>query len=929
MRYDLSGKWTLTTDKQKDIEVFLPGTLDENRIGEPDVVAKAWHPDVEERNKKLDKSMEENKVITSRLTRNYTYEGPAHFAREFDGEIVEGKRNFLVVERARALGLKLDGEPVACISGTLSTPYRFEVTGKLHRGSKIELTSDNSYPGLPYKDIVFSSAATDESQTNWNGLIGDIYIEERELSFISNVLVYPVGKELEICVEISLDKSIDNVALKIVGDCLEKETVFKGIGRGLEEESDTFSVHLPKIPISAAALEKKWDEYEGNLHRIEVCMMDGRDPENTVLSKAEADFGIRSFGYDDTGRLTLNDRRIFLRSEANCAFFPETGHPPMDEESWEKIVGTYKAYGVNCLRFHSWCPPDAAFKAADKMGILMQPELSHWNPREAFGTEESRRYYEKEMREILKTYGNHPSFVMLTWGNELHADEKGVDEMHRLLDIAHRLDKTRLYAWGSNNFYGAKGADDKSDFYTASDYRGKRLRLSGNTGPINSEYANAKANFDEVLSEIRKDYNKPVFGFEVGQYEVLPDFDELEDFRGVTRADNLSQVKKKVEELGISADEWKKRVSATGEIALWAYREEVEAVLRTKDMSGISLLGLQDFTGQGTALVGMLNSHLQKKPYVFADPTRFHAFYKDSSVLALLPRYTYTNKEAIEAEIKVANYGKKDLRGELVYRLVDENGGEFAKGSLVPEQNGQSQEDVLAGKRGCFPVGELSFAGKLSIDTGRVSKNTRFDLILSVDGTDCENTYPIWVYADTKPVCPDSIYETECFDHKAKEILDQGGKVYLTPPSTKEAMPNSIKAQYTTDFWSVGTFPAQEGAMGQLIDKKHVLFNGFPTDAYTDRQWWPMATQRALILPRYMRTIITEMDCYAYLRPMAQLLEAKCGNGKIMISSMGLQNLQQYPETRAFLSCLYKYMDSDGFEPVEVLGFEDIEDMIV
>ena len=921
MRTDLGGIWRLFTDKQAGIEVLLPGTLDENKVGEPDVVAKAWHPDVEERNKTLSETMQENRVITSRLTRNYIYEGPAHFVWEFKEEIEEGKRYFLVVERSRVLSLKIDEEEVACISGTLSTPYRFEVTGKLHKGSKIELTSDNSYPGLPYKDIVFSSAATDESQTNWNGLIGDIYVEEKEQSFISNVLVYPMGKELEICVEMSLDKNVQNAALKIKGECFEKEVMFKGIGRGLEEEDNSFSVRLPKIPLSVEAFENKWDEYEGNLHRIEVLMMDGGDAENTVLSRAEAEFGIRSFSYDNEGRLTLNGRRIFLRSEANCGFFPETGHPPMDEGSWEKIVGTYKAYGVNCLRFHSWCPTEADFKDADKLGVLIQPELSNWNPRNAFGTEESRQYYEKEMREILETYGNHPSFVMLSWGNELHTDEKGIDEMHRLLELARRLDKTRLYAWGSNNFYGARGADENSDFYTASAFRDKRLRLSGNTGPINSNPANAKADFDDALTEIRTEYGKPVFGFEVGQYEILPDFDEIEDFKGVTRPDNLSQIKKKVAEPGIPESEWKNRVSATGEIALWAYREEVEAVLRTKAMSGISLLGLQDFPGQGTALVGMLNTHLQKKPYDFAEPSRFHAFFKDALVLALLPKYTYTNNEVIEAEVKVANYGKNDICGELVYRLVDMRGEEFAKGSIVPEQSEEGHERS-------YKAGELTLAGKISIDTNNVSRNTRFDLILSIEGYDCTNTYPIWVYMDKEPVRPDSIYETECFDAKAKEILERGGKVYLTPPSTKEAMPSSIKAQYTTDFWSVGTFPAQEGAMGQLIDVKHPIFNDYPTEYYTNRQWWHMATQRALVLPEYKHAIITEMDCYAYLRPMAQLIEAKCGNGKIMISSMGLQDLQQYPETKAFLSCLYKYMDSDDFEPMEVLGYEDIEAMI-
>ncbi len=914
MRFDLSGKWILSTTKQSEIQAFLPGTLDENKVGDPDIVAKPWHPDVEDRNKKLSKTMEDNKVITSRLTRNYTYEGPARFTRVFDGETVEGKRYFLVAERARALTLKIDDSPIECISGSLSTPYVFEVTEKLRKGCRIELTSDNSYPGLPYKDIVFSSAATDESQTNWNGIIGNIYIEEKGQTFISNVTVYPVGKELEIAVELCLGKGTDNVAVKVTGDCLTKDEIFKGIGAGLGNESGNFTIRLSRIGLNEAALINKWDEYKGKLQTVRVSVMDGVNADGEPLSEYTVHFGIRSFSYDEEGRLTLNGRRIFLRSEANCAYFPETGHPPMDEVSWENIIKIYMAYGVNCLRFHSWCPPEAAFRSADKLGILMQPELSHWNPRQAFGTEESKRYYEKEMREILRTYGNHPSFVMLTWGNELQADDAGIEEMHRLLDIAHRLDKTRLFAWGSNNFYGAKGTDSKSDFFTSARYKDRHIRESGTKGIFNTRYASADFDFEYVLEDLRKEYDKPVFSFEVGQYEILPCFDEIYTFKGVTRADNLAIVRDKVKEIGIPDEEWKKRVNATGEIALLSYREEVEAVMRTKSMSGISLLGLQDFPGQGTALVGMLNSHLKKKPFDFAKPQRFNAFFRESAVLALLPKYTYTDREVLEAKIKAANYGKEDICGEISWRLVTSAGTVFASGAL-PEK--------------VYPVGDFTPAGTICIDFGKVSNGTRFNLELTVGDSELANTYPVWVYADDAFKCPEGIYETGKFDDKAKEVLSQGGKVYLTPPSTKEALPNSIKAQFSTDFWSVGTFPNQEGAMGQLIDDNHPIFKdfGFPTEGFTNYQWWPMATQRAIILPEYMDTIVTEMDCYAYLRPMTQLMEVKCGGGKLMISSMGLQDLQQYPEARALLRSIYGYMDSDKFEPSKEMSLEAVESL--
>ena len=187
-----------------------------------------------------------------------------------------------------------------------------------------------------------------------------------------------------------------------------------------------------------------------------------------------------------------------------------------------------------------------------------------------------------------------------------------------------------------------------------------------------------------------------------------------------------------------------------------------------------------------------------------------------------------------------------------------------------------------------------------------------------------ESEYPIWVYKKVIPVCPDNVYETRRFDDKAREILRAGGRVYLSPDADKESMPASIRTQFTTDFWSVGTFADQESGMGQLIDVKHPIFRRFPTDKHTDWQWWIMATKRAFILPRRMKAIVTEMDSYAFLRPMAQLMEFRCMGGKVLLSSMELQNSQEYPEARALSASIYEYMAGEEFEPEQELNESEI-----
>ena len=433
-------------------------------------------------------------------------------------------------------------------------------------------------------------------------------------------------------------------------------------------------------------------------------------------------------------------------------------------------------------------------------------------------------------------------------------------------------------------------------------------------GYINNRYPDAAQNYDESMAEIRKVYAKPVFSFEVGQFEVLPDFHELEAFQGISDPANLRLVQERVKAAGISDEEWEKQVEATGEISRLAYREEIEAAMRTKELSGISLLGLQDFPGQGTALVGMLNSHLEPKPYSFAEPAGFQAFFRDQLPLALLPRYTWENTEELTVPVKIANYGKTALSGKVRCVL-------------------KAQDDTLIAqaetKEGGFLPGTLTEAGCVKLSLQPVEKASRLTLEVSVDGA--VNRYPVWVYPPVSPenlVCPENVYETQRINEKAKNVLAAGGCVYLTPPSTKEALPGSIQAQFTTDFWSVGTFSQQAGGMGQLIDNAHPLFADFPTESHTNWQWWPMASRRAVILPKRIPAIITEMDSYAYLRPMAQLFECRCGGGKLLFSSLGLQDLQQYPEARALLSSIYRYLGSEEFAPEQELDVETVASLV-
>lgn len=879
---DLSGEYTAVLNGEK-YNVTLPGTLDENCVGEREKVAEKWHPDAA-----LDEAKPKD-VITTRFTRKHAWEGVAHFTKSFDYSPKAGRRVFLEVERARELEVNFNGINVPEYEkGTLSTPYVFEVTDYIKDENTLTFVSSNLYKKWPERAIRYSSAATNETQTNWNGLLGNIVLREEDGCFIKLVRVLSKGKSIDVIAEIDALNERDCT----IG--IECDAVLHKIEKKLSLKKGTNEVIFADIEVKSDAAV--WDEYEGNLHSLTI-----------VCDKCEnktVKFGIRVFNGDE-GCLKLNGHRIFLRSEANCCVFANTGHMPMTVSEWKECLALYKAYGINCVRFHSHCPPEAAFAAADEMGIIIQPELSNWDPQHAFETDEAFCYYKDELTAIIKKYANHPSFCMLTLGNELACNDEGIDRMHKLIDIAKTLDKTRLYAVGSNEFYGRRGADEKSDFYTSSNFYNTMIRgtSAGMQGYINNSYPNTKTDYSHSLKEICESFKKPVFTFEVGQYEVLPDFKEIEKFTGVLSPDNLIYVREQVKKAGF-LDKWEKWVEASGELSRIAYREEVEAVLRTPSLSGISLLGLQDFPGQGTALVGMINSHFEPKPYDFAKPEKFRAFFASQLPVVKMDKYTYTTDEELTFEVLFANYGKENIEEKWQCEI---------DGVLVYE------EDVAV-----CPHSTLTKLGTCSFPLKNIKETKKCTLKVTVGKF--TNEYPIWVYNDEK-YDSGNVVTVQSLDD-AMDCLKDGKTVFLSPKSEKASFVNSIKTQFTTDFWSVGTFPHQEGYMGCVPKPEHPLFEKFPTEAHADWQWWSLTKSRAMIIPDKVEPLFDVMDCYARLRKLAFMVEARVGEGKILICSMGLLEKQEHAEVRAMLKSIYHYMNSEKFNPAQILTKEDLEKII-
>lgn len=864
---DLTGLWKVQVPNFPITEVHLPGTLDENQVGLPDA------PNLE-----------------TRLTRRYTWTGAAIFTRTLTLPAVSDKRLILEAERSRHLELRINGEPVPPLQpATLSTPCFFELTRWAGQEIQISLCVDNSYAGWPGEDILHASAATDETQTNWNGILGRFCIHACPAFWVKDVRVYPRGERLDIALDVAvgadvLKKAAGQAAVLLAGPALKEPLRLESTRWTLEPLTGSVTaVWLrdiapdPQIP--------RWEEGQGALTELTATLLIN----GTKVSDGRARFGVRTFSVRQ-GHLTLNGHRFFLRGEANCCVFPRTGYPPMEKSAWLDILQRYQAYGVNCMRFHSWCPPEAAFSAADELGMLMQPELSDWNFKNALETPHSLEYYEAELRQILLCYANHPSFVMLTLGNELCTGDLGHSRMADLVNLARKLDSTRLYAASSNGQYGEQGYDGVSDFYTSAAYGKQMLRATSSPmiGHLNQCCPGTRQNYRKAAAMAG---DIPVFGFEVGQYESWPDFDQIEKFDGITIPENLSAIQRRAKETGACAY-WQQGVQASGELALLCYREEVEAVLRTPEMSGLSLLGLQDFPGQGTALVGMMDAHLNRKPQDFADPKRFRRFFSPVLPLACFDTYTYEAGQCFRADLHLANYGTETIHGPLCWQLREGNTllscGEFHA------ENG-------------WPAGGLCSAGTICQKLPTDNRAHSLTLALSVE--QFRNEYPIWSYPAAEKNLPPQVLVLNAVTANALRQVQDGACALIDLPADQEHYPTSLACQFSTDFWSVGTFPEQGGTMGLLIDAGHPALSRYPTSFCSSWQWWAQSHGRAMVLPASFTPLVRVLDSVTRLNNLGLLWEARLGKGRILISGMGLLSHRDFPECRYLLECLVHYLN--------------------
>ncbi|KJF41718.1 sugar-binding domain-containing protein [Draconibacterium sediminis] len=878
----LEGEWGVVLDSlnvgiqegwaEQDLKgetIHLPGTLDDAGLGKENTQVPIM----------------DNSILWG-LTRKHQYIGAAWYQKEVDIPASwDGKHINLELERI-IWESKLFVDGVMIGKGeSLVAPHRYDLSEVLTPGKHIitvRIDNSNKYPlinvqGNRYPDPVnqdMAHAYTNHTQIKWNGILGDIMLTADEPGKIENLQVYSNVEKGTIKATFSKPAAAESVVnyqiFSADGDVIAEGAVEDG-----KEE----------ITISTPDKIELWDEFNPNLYEFK-------------LTSGNTSTSVR-FGYSQIGKdgevLTLNGKRIFLRGNLECSIFPLTGHPPTEKEEWAKLIAQAKAYGLNHLRFHSYCPPKAAFEAADEAGFYCQVELPHWSLR--FGEDEkTTEFLVSEGEKILKEYGNHPSFVLMALGNELQGS---VELLNSTTAALREKDSRHLYMTTTYSFQRPLGlvAQPEDDFFVTQYTKKGWVRGQG--------IFNAQSpNFDEDYTATSQHVPVPLISHEIGQYSVYPDMTEIEKYTGVLKPLNFMAVRNSLEKNGL-LDMADKFTYASGKLAAILYKEEIERALKTPAFDGFQLLQLQDFPGQGTALVGLLNAFWESKGVISAE--EFRQFNSELVPLIRFEKAVYENGETFAASIEVANFFKETKGQTLEWVIANETGEQVKAGKV-------ESVDLSLGNNA--NLGTIEFEVK-------VAKAEKLTISLALNGTDYKNSWPIWVYPKNVTVNSEKVVVTGSFS-AAQKALSEGKTVLLNPEYKKL---DGIAGRFVPVFWSPVHFPNQPSTMGLLMDEKHAAFNDFPTDDYTDWQWWDLCLQsKSMIVDSLDVTpIVRVIDNFVTNHHLANVFETNVGEGKLIFSSIDLMNnLDSRPVARQLRSSLIQYMESEAFNPAGSVKIDEL-----
>lgn len=839
MKIDLSGQWQVKLDAEKQETMpqaypetmMLPGTTSAAGLGMPN-------------------SAKEKGCLTDA----YRFEGAAWFMRTFTAGNWTGEQTMLTLERTRKTTVYLDGRPIGH-QESLCTPHRYFLP-PVHAGEHtLVIRVDNTdYPTRG------GHLTSPDTQSNWNGITGEISLTIAH-TLLTDLTVRPDLRRGCLRVHGHIIGAPDGVAGIVLPGQMEHLLPYR---RGVLDG---------ECPLKGN--EAFWDEAHPEIHTISIDL-DGDVYETT--------FGLRDVRTVGR-RLLINGRETFLRGKVDNLLYPKTGYTPTDVASWMTILGIAKEYGINHYRYHTACPPDAAFTAADLLGVYMAPELPFWGTVAEEGEEgydeRERDFLFQEGFRILREYGHHPSFLWLSLGNELWGSK---DVLNRMMRAYREADDTKLYSSGANNYQFVPDVLDEENVFvgvrlgrerlirgsyamcdapqgivqttapeSVSNYDAsivpETLGQSGEAGKVQIQYGTGVKEVDAQSADALIP-DVPVISHEVGQYVFYPDFSEISRYTGPLKPRNIEAMRENLERAGLYG-EHEAFFRQTGHLAVECYKREIETLLRSREVSGFQLLDLQDYTGQGTALVGVLNAMMENKGLISAEEWR--EFCAGTVVLGEFASFTGMMGEDIRFDVQISECDPEKQHTCIRCTLMDGERELYACDVTPGARQGRLTDAV-----------SVTFPAECYRDAMQ-ERITGLTVVLTLeDGT--RNHYPIWL------IPPIDIRIT-------REGIEKDGRMVAFVSAEEKAdgaaivVPSAegqLPAEYCTDFWCYPMFrsisesmgkPVPVGTMGLSIDTASPLLKRFAQEDYTTPAWYAiLQTAHVQRLPADVHPAVQMID---------------------------------------------------------------------
>lgn len=955
-KYNLSGLWNFELDTDKvGIEKALYQASLQDTIELPSTTALS---------KKGEINLNREEGC---LTQVYPFEGFAWFSKEVTISSADlGKKMVLFLERTRLTKVWIDGIYVG-EGDSLSTPHTYDLTEFIEKET-FTLTVLVSNTDYPTKGGHLTSPDT---QTNWNGITGRLELQVYNQIYVRKVQVFSEVETKAFRLHTTIENETNTIAkstfhIKAVEKYLDENDSIQS-GNQVSEVSYSINVNPGENVVDLTYIigedAKLWSEFSPVCYELEITDVDNQEV-MTVFT------GLRKFSSEGY-HFTINGTKTFLRGKHDGLIFPLTGAAPTTVKEWIRVLKISKSYGINHYRYHTCCPPEAAFTAADLLGIYMQPELPFWGTLtdESYENhnEEEQQYLIREGERMLDNYGNHASYVMMSLGNELWGSKEKMGEIIRNYK---RRDPRPLYTQGSNNFQHAPVIIPEDDFFSGVRFSKTRL-FRGSYGMCDAPLGHVQMtmpgtckDYDDVILPKETEDSKtgsakktieiqygtgtktvemneegeelvshiPVVSHEIGQYAMYPNFKEMDKYTGVLKAENFGIFRERLEEKGLG-DLANQYFEATGKLAVACYKEELEAAFASGNLAGFQLLDLQDFSGQGTALVGILDAFMDSKGMVTAKEWR--SYCNDEVVLARIPTYIYQAREMVTFDIKLSYFKDEAFTADEIIWEVHTEDQVIEKGAIKVDNK----------------VSGLADLGTVMFTMPTVKTITKMKLHLFSEGTSIDKDYDLWCYpAISNPVLTrEDLEKDSCIERDGKKVwitrdfdrastlLEEGANVLYLPNKVTK----SIEGFYCSDFWCYPMFrsisewmkkPEPVGTMGLLNNQEHDALKQFPCEFYSTPQWYHIVSHADMAIldetNAQYRPIVQMIDNIERNHKLGLLFEADVKKGNLMVCTSRLYEIYDHIEVQHFAESVVNYMLSDSFAPTKELQLDELKEIL-